>query len=151
MSSEEADFVEYAENLIMTLQKAARTKPGMEFVPVIEACSKLEEMAYQEAQKDSSLSPAANVWQYPGALDTYQDICEAMLRNLEMTTRKDWEAKFTDNPPVTLFRILSGRAGSIGFAGSFIGDTTRRSYVDDDDFDHKKSKRSKGHKANKKK
>ena len=155
--SEEDIFIDYAESIIQSLQKVARGKTGMAFVPVLETCSKLEEMAYQESQKDSSLAPLASVWQHPGAMDIYQDLCETILRNLETISRKDWLSKFTENPPIKLFRLLSGRSGQIGFVGSNFGGEggSRRQYVDaidySDDIDERRRKKLKKEKLKRRK
>jgi hypothetical protein len=108
---DEASFVELAESMIQNFQKLAKTKVQLQYSSVINACMKLEDMAYMEALKDASLAPSANVWQYRRAIEAYQDICETIARNLESSIQKDWHVKFYENPPLRLFRQLSGRVG----------------------------------------
>ena len=106
---DEAAFVELAEFTISSLNKLAKTKLQLQYSPVIEACMKLEDMAYMEALKDASLSPTSQLWQSRRGIEAYQDICETMLRNLESRVAKDWQQKFIESPPLRLFRLLSGR------------------------------------------
>ena len=107
---EEGSYVDFAEVFVMTLQDIARRKPQMGFLAVLDACMKLEDMAYVEALKTASQSATANLWDNMEAINDYRGICETMCGNLEEYQRKDWHVKFAENPPMALFRILSGRS-----------------------------------------
>ena len=107
---DEASYVEFAETFVMTLQDVARKKPQMGYLAVLEACMKLEDMAYLEALKTASQTSSANLWDNTEAINDYRGICETMCANLEIYQRKDWHVKFCENPPMALFRILSGRS-----------------------------------------
>lgn len=109
-AAEEGSYVEFAEVFVMTLQDIARRKPQMAYVAVLDASMKLEDMAYLEALKTASQTSTANLWDNTEAINDYQGICETMCANLEGYQRKDWHVKFSENPPMALFRILSGRS-----------------------------------------
>jgi hypothetical protein len=124
---DEAAFVECAEANIMNLVKLARPKVQLLYVPVIEACMKVEDMTYMEALKDAGLPSTAVVFKHRRAIDAYQDISETVARNLETLVRKDWQSKFAETPPLALFRILSGRASiSIGHVDTNIPEGFRK-------------------------
>jgi len=111
---DEAAFIDLAESTISNLQKLGRAKLQLQYSPIIEACMKLEDMAYMEALKDVSLPPSSPLWQSRRAIEAYQDICETMMHNLESRVAKDWPQKFQESPPLRLFRQLSGRT-SVAF------------------------------------
>ena len=113
---DEAAFIELAESTITGLQKLARGKLALQYTAVLEACMKLEDMACMEALKDVSLPSSHPLWQSRRAIEAYQDICETMMRNLESRVAKDWPQKFQEQPPLRLFRQLSGRTTSLAFA-----------------------------------
>ena len=124
---EEASYVEFAEVFTMTLQDFARKKPQMGFLAVLDACMKLEDMAYLEALKTASQTSNANLWDNMEAINDYRGICETMCGNLEMYQRKDWHVKFCENPPMALFRILSGRStAAFGAATDNPAETRKR-------------------------
>ncbi len=111
----------------MNLVKLARPKVQLLYVPVIEACMKVEDMTYMEALKDAGLPSTAVVFKHRRAIDAYQDISETVARNLETLVRKDWQTKFAETPPLALFRVLSGRASiAIGHMDSNIPEGFRK-------------------------
>jgi hypothetical protein len=124
---DEDSYVEYAENFVMIMQDVARKKPQMGFLAVIEACMKLEDMAYLEALKTASQTSTANLWDNMEAINDYRSICETMCGNLEQYQRKDWHNKFAENPPMGLFRVLSGRStAAFGAATDNPAETRKR-------------------------
>jgi hypothetical protein len=123
--SDEAGYVEYAENVIIALQKTARTKHNMEYFRdgLLGTCVKLEELAYGEALRETMQEKNA-LWNSAEALSCYEHICEDMLRALEGmdATQKNWPARFAENPPTNLFHHLTGRARISGAAINGDGD-----------------------------
>ena len=111
---DEDGFVDYAETVINTMQRLAREKHNgknhpLEFTPVLETCVRLEELAYRESLQDFSLHGTQGIWSHAAALDLYQDICSSMIRNLEQMSIKNSISKFQENPPASLFYMLTGR------------------------------------------
>ncbi len=109
---DEDSYLEYGENFVMLMQESARRKPSMAYVAVIEACMKVEDMAYLEALKATSQPLSSNLWDNVSSIDEYQGICETIHANLKEFDRSDWAAKFAENPPMSLFRTLSGRSAA---------------------------------------
>ena len=109
---DEDSYLEYGENFVMMLQETARRKPGLAHSAVINACMKLEDMSYLEALKATSQPLSSNLWDNASSIDEYQGICETVLANLKEFQRSDWTAKFSENPPMSLFRTLSGRSAA---------------------------------------
>jgi|LauGreSBDMM110SN_4_FD.fasta_scaffold176723_1 hypothetical protein len=123
--SDEAGYVEYAENVIIALQKAARAKHNMEYFRdgLLGTCVKLEELAYGEALRETVQEKNA-LWNSAEALSCYEHICEDMLRALEGAdpTLKNWPTRFAENPPGNLFHHLTGRSRISGSAINGDGD-----------------------------
>ena len=114
---DEEAFVDYAETVVISLQRLARGKYNqagkqqpLEYFPVLETCVKLEDLAYQEALREFSLSGTQGIWNHAAALDLYQEICGSMIKALEQMEAKNWVPKFAENPPLNLFYHLTGRA-----------------------------------------
>jgi hypothetical protein len=93
---DEEGFSNYAEKVVFELQSLWRAKEGMEYVPVIEMSSKLEELIYQEALAEMSLSSTANVWGKKECIMYYQETCDKMLKSLEFK-HLGWKKLFEDN------------------------------------------------------
>ena len=55
-----------------------RTKLALQYLPVIEACMKLEDMAYMEAMREKHLPSSAQLWSDRGAIDVYM-VCAVLL------------------------------------------------------------------------
>lgn len=111
---DEDGFIDYAENVVITLQRHAHSKPGLEMTAVIETCMKLEELAFTEALKDCSLTGTSSIWNHTDALDSYQRICEDMISKLQELEYKGWIPKISENPPINLFLTLTGRTRASG-------------------------------------
>lgn len=108
----EDSYLEYGENFVMLMQESARRKPQMAYSAVISAIMKVEDMAYLEALKATSQPLTSNLWDNVSSIDEYQGICETIHANLKEFQRSDWSTKFAENPPLGLFRTLSGRSAA---------------------------------------
>jgi hypothetical protein len=110
---DEEGFSNYAEKVVFELQNLWRAKEGMEYVPVIEMSSKLEDLIYQEALAEMSLSSTANVWGKKECIMYYQETCDKMLKSLEFK-HLGWKKLFEDNeknPKAVLNAILKDEDG----------------------------------------
>jgi hypothetical protein len=106
---DEESYYSYADDIIQNLCRITARKNNMQLVSCLDACMKLEDMAHQEALKDASCESNSEVWRNSAAIEVYEQICTQIVRTLEDSERKDWAVKYQENPPMALFRLLSGR------------------------------------------
>lgn len=105
---DEEAFINFAEKVVFDLQQLWRGKEGLELSPVIDMSAKLEDLVYNDALSEYSLSSTANVWAKKECIMYYQETCDKMLKNLEYK-HQNWRKLFEDNeknPRAVLSAIL---------------------------------------------
>lgn len=116
---DEESFLNYEEKIVYDLQKSWRSKEGMDTYAVMDMCARIEDLIYNDALREYSLSSSANVWSKKECIIYYQEMCDTVLRNLE-TKQLNWKKLFEDNernPRLilqTIVKTVKVNHGSVG-------------------------------------
>mmetsp|Transcript_9370 Transcript_9370/g.14004 ORF Transcript_9370/g.14004 Transcript_9370/m.14004 type:complete len:251 (+) Transcript_9370:39-791(+) len=106
---DEEGFISYAEKVIFEMQRIWRgnDKEGMESFGLIDLCSRVEDLVYQDSLREYNLPESANVWSKRECMIFYQEKCEDILRSLEYK-KLNWKKVFEENErnPRAVLNIL---------------------------------------------
>lgn len=107
--NDEESFVHFAESFVFDLQRHLRhkCKVDLEFQPMIEFASKLEDLIFHRALELNGMSDAMSVWSDSTAIIYYSELCEKLLRNVEYK-ELNWKKLYEDNKnnPIKILTVL---------------------------------------------
>lgn len=102
----EGKFIEYAEKFVYDLSMTFRKMQMLDNFAVIEVCSRLEELIYNQAVKNNEPLPNKNVWEKRAAIECYQANCDKVLDSLS-SKQLNFVRYFTDNDANSLLIALN--------------------------------------------
>ena len=95
---DEKAFVFYAEKFIFEMQQLLRSHYDFDAEPLLPICEKIEDCVFRRTLKD--YAPIDYVWMKLDAIMWYQNLCQKILRNLEVR-EFNWRKVFDEGTWLT--------------------------------------------------